>query len=118
IEYDSASLNSQHSTLNPQLSKRVMNCVDFALAGFGAWGKLHARSIAENPDARLAAVCAPTEITRAEARAAYPKTRLFSDPMEMIASGGFDVIDIVTPSHTHRDIALAAMRSGKHVLLE
>ena len=87
-----------------------MSPVHFALAGFGAWGKLHARSIAENTDARLAAVCAPSEITRAEARAAYPKTCLFSDPMAMIASGGFDVIDIVTPSHTHRDIAIAAMR--------
>jgi myo-inositol 2-dehydrogenase/D-chiro-inositol 1-dehydrogenase len=27
-------------------------------------------------------------------------------------------VDIVTPNHTHRDLALAAMRRGRHVLLE
>ena len=36
----------------------------------------------------------------------------------MIAKTEFDIIDIVTPSHTHREIALAAMEKGKHVLLE
>jgi myo-inositol 2-dehydrogenase/D-chiro-inositol 1-dehydrogenase len=36
----------------------------------------------------------------------------------MIAQADFDIIDIATPSHTHREIALAAMAKGKHVLLE
>ena len=36
----------------------------------------------------------------------------------MIAQAEFDIIDIATPSHTHREIALAAMAEGKHVLLE
>jgi hypothetical protein len=36
----------------------------------------------------------------------------------MIATMDFDIIDIVTPSHTHREIALAAMARGRHVLLE
>lgn len=34
----------------------------------------------------------------------------------MIAKADFDIIDIATPSHTHREIALAAMQRGKHVL--
>lgn len=36
----------------------------------------------------------------------------------MIAEAAFDIIDIATPSHTHRALALAAMAKGKHVLLE
>ena len=92
--------------------------VQFALAGFGAWGKLHARSIFENPGARLVAICAPTEATRDEAHALYPEARIFSHPLEMIAQGGFDIIDIATPSHTHREIAIAALQAGVHVLLE
>src|ERR1041385_5557858 len=92
--------------------------VQFALAGFGAWGKLHAKSIAENPDARLVAICAATEATRAEARTSYPEAKIFSDPLEMIAQVRADIIDIVTPSHTHREIALAAMKKDRHVLLE
>ena len=92
--------------------------VRFALAGFGAWGKLHAKSIRENTDAQLVAICAPTEATRAEARTAYPDAQIFTVPLEMIARGGFDILDIVTPSHTHREISVAALQSGCHVLLE
>jgi myo-inositol 2-dehydrogenase/D-chiro-inositol 1-dehydrogenase len=92
--------------------------VRFALAGFGAWGKFHAQSIAENPEARLAAISAPSESSREEARRLYPDALIFEDSLEMIAQADFDIIDIVTPSHTHREIAVAAMQKGKHVLLE
>jgi myo-inositol 2-dehydrogenase / D-chiro-inositol 1-dehydrogenase len=92
--------------------------VRFALAGFGAWGKLHAKSIHDNPDAHLVAITAPTEATRAEAAAAYPDAAIFSDAQQMIQGAEFDIIDIATPSHTHREIALAAMEKGRHVLLE
>lgn len=92
--------------------------VTFALAGFGAWGKLHAKSIHDNPDARLVAIAAPTDATRAEAASTYPEARVFASATEMIAQTDFDLIDIATPSHTHREIALAAMAKGRHVLLE
>lgn len=96
----------------------MMHPVRFALAGFGAWGKFHAQSIAGHPDARLVAISAPTEATRAEARQLYPDAQIFADSLEMVAQAEFDLIDIATPSHTHREIALAAMARGKHVLLE
>ena len=92
--------------------------VRFALAGFGAWGKFHASSIARNPDAKLVAITAPSQASRDEARALYPEAQIFADSLEMIAQADFDIIDIATPSHTHREIALAAMAKGKHVLLE
>lgn len=92
--------------------------VRFALAGFGAWGKFHAQSIAQNPEARLVAISAPSEASRAEASQLYPEAQIFADSLEMIAQAEFDILDVVTPSHTHREIALAAMQRGKHVLLE
>lgn len=92
--------------------------VRFALAGFGAWGKFHAQSIDGNPEAQLVAITAPSEASREEARKLYPEAQVFADSLEMIAQAEFDIIDIATPSHTHREIALAAMAKGKHVLLE
>jgi len=92
--------------------------VRFALAGFGAWGQHHAKSIHENSESTLVAISAPTEATRAEAAKLYPDALIYADSLEMIAQADFDIIDIVTPSHTHREIALAAMAKGKHVLLE
>ncbi len=95
-----------------------MNPVRFALAGFGAWGRCHAQTIAGNPEARLVAITAPSEPSREEARKLYPEARIYADALEMIREGGFDVIDIVTPSHTHRELAVAALGQGYHVLLE
>ncbi len=92
--------------------------VRFALAGFGAWGKFHAQSIAGNLDAKLVAITVPSEASRTEAAQLYPDAQIFADSLDMIAQAEFDIIDIVTPSHTHREIALAAMQKGKHVLLE
>jgi myo-inositol 2-dehydrogenase/D-chiro-inositol 1-dehydrogenase len=92
--------------------------VRFALAGFGAWGKHHAQSIEANPDARLAAIAAPSAASREEAARLHPEARVFADAIEMIEKTDFDIIDIVTPSHTHREIAVAAMARGRHALLE
>ena len=95
-----------------------MNPVRFTLAGFGAWGKFHAQSIVETPGAILAAISAPSDASRDEARRLHPDARIFSDSLAMIAEADYDIIDIVTPSHTHRSLAIAAMERGKHVLLE
>jgi predicted dehydrogenase len=40
------------------------------------------------------------------------------DGRELIARGDIDVIDICTPSHTHFDLAWAALEANKHVLCE
>jgi myo-inositol 2-dehydrogenase / D-chiro-inositol 1-dehydrogenase len=94
------------------------NPVRFALAGFGAWGKLHARSIHETHDAELVAITASTESTRAEAAKTYPHASIFVDARQMIEEARCDIVDIVTPSHTHRELAMEAFQHGKHVLLE
>jgi len=95
-----------------------MTPVRFALAGFGAWGQQHAQCIATNAKCQLAAIVAPTEASRARARELHPTAQVFADHRELLRSTDFDVLDIVTPSHTHRAIAGDALTAGRHVLLE
>ncbi|MEO6245127.1 MAG: Gfo/Idh/MocA family oxidoreductase [Opitutaceae bacterium] len=90
----------------------------FGLVGFGAWGQHHAQSIAAHPEARLAAITAPSEASRAAAAQAHPTARIFSDHRQMLAAMKLDLVDIVTPSHTHRAIATDALEAGCDVLLE
>lgn len=92
--------------------------VKFGLVGFGAWGKMHAQSIAMNPEAKLAAIAAPSASSRAEARQLYPDAQVFASHDEMLGQTSLDFIDIVTPSNTHREMACAAFARGLHVLLE
>ena len=92
--------------------------VRFGLVGFGAWGQHHAQSIASHPDAQLVAIVAPSAASRAAAQLAHPTARVFADHREMLAHTKLDLVDIVTPSHTHREIAFAALDAGCDVLLE
>jgi myo-inositol 2-dehydrogenase / D-chiro-inositol 1-dehydrogenase len=92
--------------------------VTFGLVGLGAWGRMHAQSIQGNPDARLAAVVARSAASQEEARRLCPEAKIFSCHREMLAEVELDVVDIVTPSHTHLEICSAALEAGRHVLLE
>lgn len=92
--------------------------ITFGLVGFGAWGKMHAQSIHLNPEARLVAIVAPSEASRQEARELYPEARVFASHAEMLAAVEPDVVDVVTPSHTHLEIGSAVLEAGCHLLLE
>ena len=92
--------------------------VRFGLVGFGAWGQLHAQSIARLPDARLAGIAAPSAASRAAAAAAHPGVPVYPDHRALLAAGGLDIVDVVTPSHTHLEVASDALAAGCDVLLE
>ena len=92
--------------------------VNFALVGFGAWGRFHAQSIAGTPGAKLSAIVAPSESSRTEAKKLHPDAKIFSDHRAMLAEVKPEAVDIVTPSHTHREVCTDALNAGAHVLLE
>src|SRR5204863_3479650 len=41
-----------------------------------------------------------------------------ADPHDLIGRDDVDLIDVCTPSHTHFELAWAALEAGKHVLCE
>ena len=92
--------------------------VRFGLVGFGAWGQHHAQSIAGYPGAQLVAIVAPSAASREAAAKAHPAARVFSDHRQMLAETNPDIVDVVTPSHTHLEIATDALNAGCHLLLE
>jgi myo-inositol 2-dehydrogenase/D-chiro-inositol 1-dehydrogenase len=89
-----------------------------ALAGFGAWGQLHARAIAAIEGAEVVSVFCHSERSDAAAREALPDARRFSDYGAMLAAGGFDVVSVTVPNDAHCRFATAALRAGADVFLE
>ena len=79
---------------------------------------MHAQSITSCSDATLAAIVAPSETSRLQAARLYPEAQVFATHDAMLSAMDLDVVDIVTPSHTHRAIACDAFAAGAHVLLE
>jgi predicted dehydrogenase len=51
-------------------------------------------------------------------RARFPTVKTYADPNELVADRRVDAVVIVTPVSTHYDLAMQALRAGKHVLVE
>jgi myo-inositol 2-dehydrogenase/D-chiro-inositol 1-dehydrogenase len=92
--------------------------VRFGLIGFGAWGRCHAAAIANTPGAELAAVAARSATSVDAARQAHPGAAVFDDYRALLARGDVDVVDVVLPTDLHHEVGAAALRAGKHLLLE
>lgn len=95
-----------------------MEKVPVALVGYGAWGSHHARVIADGPRTCLAAIAERSEKNRAQARASHPQVAVVEDYRELLARPDIEMVDVVLPSHLHHEVGLAALRAGKHLLME
>ena len=94
-----------------------MREVVFGIVGAGAISQLHARSIAEIENVRLAGfydLYAPA----AEARAQEYGVKAYREYQDMLDDPAIDAIIIATPSGMHRDTAVMAAEAGKHIICE
>jgi predicted dehydrogenase len=89
----------------------------FGIVGCGVIGATHAEAITSLPDATLVAV-ADSTYARAMALAQRFGARAHSSLEDMLDEEQLDVVDICTPSGMHGKHAVAAMRSGRHVIVE
>jgi len=85
--------------------------VNLALAGFGFMGATHFQALATVPNVCLAGV-----ITRDPRKLPAGVRGLSLE--EALADPSVDAVDICLPTHLHAPIAIGALRTGKHVLVE
>ncbi|MFD2250391.1 myo-inositol 2-dehydrogenase/D-chiro-inositol 1-dehydrogenase [Pseudochelatococcus lubricantis] len=91
--------------------------VRIAVLGAGRIGRIHARNVAENPAATLVAIADPFGTAAADL-AAQLSSEASLDPVETIERADVDAVVIGTPTDTHVDLLLHAVRRGKAVLCE
>jgi myo-inositol 2-dehydrogenase/D-chiro-inositol 1-dehydrogenase len=95
-----------------------MRKVRFGLIGFGAWGRHHARAIAECADAELAAIAVRSPANQGEARQQHPGVEVVADYRQLLARPDLEVVDVVLPTDLHFPVGADVLRAGKHLLLE
>lgn len=97
----------------PDAHKKKISC---AVIGAGAFGKHYIRLLQHNQRAVLSAVVNPSGEKRD--LDIPPETKQFTDVKGVFDDPSVDAVIIATPLSTHTEIAVAALRAGKHVLLE
>lgn len=88
-----------------------------AVVGVGQMGWQHALTYRKLPGVELAAVCEWDDRRRTEIGSELG-CPTFKDYLEMFEDDSIDAVSIVLPDNMHRDAVEAAVRAGKHILLE
>jgi predicted dehydrogenase len=92
--------------------------IGVGVIGYGYWGPNLVRNFFETPGCRVVSVSDLSSDRLGRARARYPTIDTVADYRSLIHDPRIDLVAISTPVSTHYEIAMQALRAGKHVLLE
>ena len=96
-----------------------MTSVRVGVIGCGWIGNTtHVPAFAQNPKARLIAICDADEGLLQKIGDKYGIRNRFRNYTELIESKLVDAVSICTPTDTHSEIAISALEAGIHVLCE
>lgn len=90
----------------------------FAIVGTGMIAGYHAQAIAQTPGAKLVGVVSRSPEKGRAFAAQHSIPVLTATVAEMVARPDVHVINVTTPSGAHLEPALAAIRAGRHVVIE
>lgn len=88
------------------------------IIGYGYWGPNLVRNFQEAKGARVVSVCDLHPDRQGEVKRRSPSVHVTSDFQELLKRPDIDAVAIATPVSSHFPLALAALRAGKHVLVE
>ncbi|MFJ9372121.1 Gfo/Idh/MocA family protein [Streptomyces sp. NPDC101455] len=95
-----------------------MSDLRIGVLGYGLRGSL--ARVAHRPGAgsHVTALADPDPAARRQATEDFPGVSTTADHGEVVASPHVDAVLVLTPDHTHADLACEALRAGKPVLVE
>jgi predicted dehydrogenase len=95
------------------------SAIRIGVIGAGSRGTYTARTLAQDPRARVTAICDVFEeqLTAAKAKIPAPDARTFRRHQDLLASD-VDAVLIATPVFLHPEHFEAAVKSGKHIYIE
>lgn len=89
-----------------------------AVVGMGFIGGFHCKALESVPEAHLVAVADVVDSPGLKSAQEKYNVAAYTNPADLFKRKDVDAITIGTPSGLHGKIAIAAMKSGKHVLTE
>src|SRR5438270_1524939 len=93
--------------------------VQVGLIGLGRLGRVYARDLSGRiPETRLVAVADPVASLAKEVAAEFDVAKHYADATALIDDPSVDAVVIVSPTHTHRELVVAAAGRRKSTFCE
>jgi len=92
--------------------------IKVAVIGLGTRGREIVNTLARVPEADLAAICDTYPASLKRIASAAPGAAQTEDYKTILDNKEIKAVVIATPTGTHKDLALAALKAGKHVYCE
>ncbi len=92
--------------------------IGIGVVGYGYWGPNLVRNFANNESSRVIGVSDLDPAKLAASKRSHPTINTTSDFQDLLRDPKIDAVAIATPVHTHFDLALSALKAGKHVFVE
>ena len=86
--------------------------------GYGYWGPNLVRNFMSASGSAVTRVCDQRKERLSSLGKVYPGLKTCTDSSDLINDPQIDAVVIATPVSTHFDLAMAALKAGKHVLVE
>src|SRR4030081_2865195 len=92
--------------------------IGLGVIGYGYWGPNLVRNFANSESARVIGVSDLDPAKLAVSKRLHSEIIVTSDFRDLLQDRRIDAVAIATPVHTHYDLALSALKAGKHVFVE
>ena len=89
-----------------------------AVVGYGYWGPNLVRNFVEAPESEVVMVADISEANLKRVSGRYPAIQTTTSVDDIYNNDEIDAVVIATPVNTHYELALNALQSGKHVMVE
>lgn len=88
------------------------------VVGYGYWGPNLVRNFVAHPATNVVVVCDFSPARLAACQSLYPGVTTTNRFEDLLTNPAIEAIAVATPVHSHFDLALAALKAGKHVMVE
>jgi predicted dehydrogenase len=92
--------------------------IGIGVVGYGYWGPNLVRNFSDVPECQVIAVSDLRPERRAHVQSRYPAVQATDNFEDLLTDSRIDAVVIATPVESHFDLALRALKAGKHVLVE
>lgn len=86
--------------------------------GYGYWGPNLVRNFQESDVSNVTMVSDLDDARLKLVESRYPAVKTTIEHRDLLSSDSVDAVIIATPVHTHFDLAMSALKAGKHVFVE